>query len=286
MTGGAAIPCALAASIVVAPAPARRAARVWALLFCALCVAAAGCRRPSKKAEPLKVAAAADLGRAFEDLGRGFEKATGEGVAFTFGSTGLLSQQIEQGAPFDVFAAANVSYVDGLIQKGYAAPETRALYARGRIVIWWPKGSLAAPPAALGDLRDARFVRVAIANPEHAPYGQAAEQALTRAGLREALGPRLVYGENVQQAMQFAATGNAEVALIALSLAVGSAGDYVVIDQALHDPIDQALAVCARAPHPALGRAFVAYVTGAEGRATMRRHGFLLPGEGPAEASP
>lgn len=239
---------------------------------------------------PLKVAAAADLSRAFADLGAAYEKKTGQRVVLSFGSTGLLAKQISQGAPFDVFAAANVSFVDDVVKDKACIGETQTLYARGQIVAWVRKGT--PKPATLFELHEPRFSKIAIANPEHAPYGQAAKQALTKVGAWSSVSTKVVYGENVQQTLQFAQSGNADVAIVALSLAVvAPEGDYLPIDPTLHEPLDQALVVCHGAPE-AKGarendaRAFVAFVGSEPGRAVMRRYGFLLPGESLSAAAP
>ena len=229
---------------------------------------------------PLKVAAAADLAFAFRDLGARFQERTGIPVVFSFGSTGLLARQIREGAPFDVYAAANVSFVEDVVRAGRCDGQTRALYARGQIVLWWSDKATVAPPRTLRDLEDRRFAKIAIANPEHAPYGQAAEEALKSAGVWEAMKPRLVFGENVQQALAYARTGNADVALVALSLAtVTPGGRSLPVAPSLHQPIDQALVVCAPGERAPLARRFTAFVNGEEGRTVMRRYGFLLPGE-------
>ena len=229
---------------------------------------------------PLKVAAAADLALAFKDVGAAYEKRTGDKVIFSFGSTGLLEKQIVEGAPFDVFAAANISFAEDAIKAGACNADSKALYARGRIVIWWRKDSAVKPPRSVADLADKRFVKVAIANPAHAPYGQAAEQAMEKAGVLAAVKPKLVFGENVQQTLQFAQSGNAEAAIVALSLAVINDGDYVLVDDTLHKPIDQALVICGKdAERQKRGRAFTAFVNSSEGRAIMKKYGFLLPGE-------
>ena len=234
----------------------------------------------ARKGAPLRVAAAADLALAFKEVGAAFEKQSGKRVDFSFGSTGLLAKQIAEGAPFDVFAAANVSFVDDVVREGACLGETKALYARGRIVMWskdpW------ALPKDIKDLEDPKYAKVAIANPEHAPYGRAAREALTKAGSWAAVEPRAVYGENVQQTLMFARSGNAEVAIVALSLAVTSPGNYTPIDPSLHAPLDQALVVCKGGSKGAKtneARAFVDYVGSDAGRAIMRRFGFLLPGE-------
>src|SRR5262249_12541684 len=126
--------------------------------------------------EPLRVAAAADLAFAFKDVGDAFTKKTGQAVTFSFGSTGLLQKQVEQGAPFAVFAAATVSFADDAVKSGACAADTKALYATGRIVLWARKGT--GPPHGVADLVDPKWKKVAIANPEHAPYGRAAKDAM------------------------------------------------------------------------------------------------------------
>jgi molybdate transport system substrate-binding protein len=244
---------------------------------------AGGCRRDPAP-PPLRVAAAADLAFAFEEIGKQLERDTGDRVVFSFGSTGLLARQVAEGAPFDVFAGADVSYVDSVIARGACRADSKALYARGRIVVFTRSGSTRAAKA-LTDLADPAFAKIAIANPEHAPYGRAAKQAMQRAGIWEAVAPRVVYGENVQQTLQYAQSGNAEAAIVALSLATVTPGDFVVVDAALHDPIDQALVVCGAGPDRR-GRAFVSYVNSDAGRKVMRRFGFLLPGEASAGAAP
>ncbi|MFN7135089.1 MAG: molybdate ABC transporter substrate-binding protein [Myxococcales bacterium] len=239
-----------------------------------------GCARGgSLPTAPVRVAAAADLTDAFTALGPGFEAASGQKVTFTFGSTGLLAKQLREGAPFDVFAAANVSFVDEVVKAGACDGATRAPYARGRVAVWTRRDG-AAPPRRLEELTDARFKRIAIANPEHAPYGQAARDALRQAGVWDEVAPRLVFGENVRQTLQLAETGNAEAAIVALALVVNDREHpWLLVDEALHPPIDQALVVCTRGANRAGGEAFAAFVASDAGRATMRRFGFLLPGE-------
>ena len=237
-----------------------------------------GCaqKAPGEPAD-IKVAAAADLARAFEEVGREFEARRGKKVTLTFGSTGLLAKQIAEGAPFDLFAAANVSFVDDAVKTGRCSGDTKALYARGRIVVWTRAG--AAKVATLAELADARFVKIALANPEHAPYGKAAREALQKAGLWDALRSKLVFGENVQQALQFAQTGNADAAIVALSLATAVDGGFTPIPETEHAPLDQALVVCGAGPRAAIARDFAAFVGSPEGRAIMNRYGFVLPGE-------
>jgi molybdate transport system substrate-binding protein len=266
-----------------------RSSRGSAALALALIACSAGapeCVRggsqSGRKGEPVRVAAAADLAVAFKEIGSAFEQSSGKKVEMTFGSTGLLAKQIVEGAPFDVFAAANVSYVDDVVRAGACNEESRSLYAKGRIVMW--SKDRAAIPATLDGLRDPKYAKIAIANPDHAPYGRAAQQAMTTAGVWSAVEPRAVYGENVQQTLMFAQSGNAEVAIVALSLAVAGGGSYVLVDDGLHAPLDQAMVVCkggSRGGKPNEARAFIDYVASEPGRAIMRRYGFLLPGEAP-----
>jgi molybdate transport system substrate-binding protein len=233
--------------------------------------------KPTGAAEPVRVAAAADLAFAFKDIGTLYEKDTGRKVTFSFGSTGLLAKQIEEGAPFDVFAAANQSFVDDVVKAGACDGATKSIYARGRIVMWTIDAT--GLPTSVGDLSSDRFRKIAIANPEHAPYGRAARDALQRVGIWNDVQRKIVYGENVQQTLQFAQTGNADVAIVALSLASVSGGAFTPVDAALHDPIDQAMVTCKHGSDPSTGMRFEALVNAPEGRANMSKYGFLLPSE-------
>ena len=258
----------------------RSSTRTSAALVALAAVSLGGGRAALASPSPLKVAAAADLALAFKEVGAAYEKKTGEKVIFSFGSTGLLEKQIVEGAPFDLFAAANVSFAEDAIKAGACSADSKTLYARGRIVVWWRKDATVAPPKSIADLADKRFVKVAIANPAHAPYGQAAEQAMQKAGIWAAMRPKLVFGENVQQTLQFAQSANAEAAIVALSLAVINDGNFLLVDDALHAPIDQALVICGKdAERARRARAFTAFVNSPEGRAIMKKYGFLLPGE-------
>jgi len=251
----------------------RRGLIVLALV---LAVARAGEAQPA--ATTLVVYAAADLQMAFSEIKPLFEKATGARVTLVMGSSGNLAKQIGHGAPADVFFAANESFVDDLKAAGAIIPQTRALYAQGRIVLAAPKKSAAAA-RELADLLKPEVRRVAIANPAHAPYGRAAQEALERAGVWDKVKPKLVYGENIRHALQFVETGAVEAGVVALSIADAPGITYAPIDPALHAPLNQVAAVVKRSPHPDLGAAFIQFVNGAEGRLVMKRYGFLLPGE-------
>jgi molybdate transport system substrate-binding protein len=229
----------------------------------------------------LVVSAAADLRIAFREVGDLFEQGTGIKVTFNFGSTGQLAQQIERGAPADVFAAANVSFLEDLVRKGHIIPETQALYARGFIVLWTREDS-PLQFQRIEDVAQKGVRRIAIANPSHAPYGIAAREALQRAGIWNEVQSRLVLGENVSQTLQYAQTGNVDVAIVALSLAVApsvTGGRYERIPQQMHQPIDQALGVVASTRHEREARAFAAFINGPKGRPIMQRYGFVLPEE-------
>jgi len=226
----------------------------------------------------LTVFAATDLALAFRELLPRFEAARGAKVTLVLGSTGNLARQIEHGAPADVFFAADRQFVDRLARAGVLVPETVGLYAQGQLVL--ATSRRAGPKLTeLRDLLAPRVRHVAIANPAHAPYGRAAEEALRRAGLWDAVRIKLVYAENIQQALQFLQSAAAEAGLIARSLAGAAEIEWVPVDPALHAPLDQAVGVVRRSAHPELATALVQFVNGPEGRAVMKRFGFLLPGE-------
>lgn len=235
--------------------------------------------------DALTVAAAADLQFAFQEIAKQFEAQTGSHVTLVFGSTGQLAQQIENGAPYDLFAAANIEFVEQLADKGLVLEDSVALYARGRIVLGVNKES-GIGVRSLEDLRDPRITRVAIANPDHAPYGMAAQQALEAAGLWQEIQPKLVYGENVRQTLQYIQTGDSQAGIVALSVANVPEIDWVLIDDTLHKPLDQALAILSSSSQQDLAAQFAAFINGEQGRPIMRRYGFILPGETPLVESP
>ena len=255
-----------------------RLAPLAALLLALACVTACKDKTPATTTTPaahgeLTVAAASDLTPVFEELGREFESATKTKVVFVFGSTGMLTRQIENGAPFDLFAAANVSYIDQLEQKGLIIPDSKAIYARGRITLWTANES----PVrfqGIADLARPEIQRIAIANPDHAPYGLAAKQALQSAGIWDRVQPKLVYGDNIRQALQYAETGNVEVAIVSLSLSVHSNGRWTLIPEELHQPIDQALAVIKTTKNEQGARAFASFINSPQGKAIMKKYGF------------
>jgi molybdate transport system substrate-binding protein len=238
---------------------------------------AAACSAKSNGRE-VRVAAASDLAKAFEEVGKEFKARTGITPKFTFGSSGLLAKQIEQGAEYFLFAAANKRFAQHPVTAGRCDAASAKLYARGRVVVWTPSGIAA--PAKLEDLTHERFKRIAIANPDHAPYGAAAKQALEKLGLWAQLEDRVVLGDNVQSTMLYARDRNAEAAIVALSLAlVTDGGAFLPIDQSLHDPLDQQLVVCGSGEEAAAARKLAEFIGSREGREIMTRYGFLLPDE-------
>jgi molybdate transport system substrate-binding protein len=255
-----------------------------ALLAALLALLATSCGPGAGAADddPLLVAAASDLLPAFTELGRSFEAATGEEVVFAFGSSGQLAQQLLEGAPMDLYASADVAYVDRVVAAGIGDPATQVTYAFGRIAIWSP-ASRWRGWETLTDVADDDEVRfVAIANPEHAPYGRAAREALEIEGVWETIQPRLVFGENISDTQRLAATGDADVAIVALSLALAAheagEGSWTLLDADHHDPLQQDLVVTAADPdRAALAARFVELVGSEEGQQVMRRFGFVVP---------
>ena len=230
----------------------------------------------------LTVSAAADLTPAFAELGKLFTNDTGIKVTFNFGSTGQLTQQIEQGAPVDLLAAANVSFIEELERQNLILADTKALYAQGRITLWTRSDS-SLKLDRIEDLAKPEVRRIAIANPEHAPYGEAARQALESAGIWDRVSSRLVFGENISQTLQYAETGNVDAAIVALSLSITSKGRWILISDQLHKPLNQALAVVRSTRHETEARRFASFVNSTQGRQIMRKYGFILPGEEPVK---
>ena len=231
-------------------------------------------------AASLMVFAASDLGPAFGQIVPQFERKTRTDVTLVLGSTGMLAQQIRNGAPADVFFAANESFITDLASENLTLRQTHAIYARGRIAtVTLRSGGVRIND--LKDLADSRIRRIAIANPQHAPYGLAAKQAIEAAGLWQSLEPKLVFGENVQQAAQFVRSGSAEAGIVARSVADTSDLHWKLVDGRLHAPLDQMAAVLFRTKQPGASMSFIEFVNGTQGRFVMRQFGFLLPDEQP-----
>ncbi len=232
---------------------------------------------PAEKKE-ITVAAASSLTNAFKEVGTAFEKANNCTVTFSFGATGSLSEQLTNGAPFDVFAAADVSTVVKLDKAGQLISDTVQPYAVGRLGIASLKSSTV-EAKTIEDLLKPEIKKIAIANTETAPYGLAAKQALENAGLWDKIEPKLVYGKNISDTLALVTTGNAEAGFISQSLNDKETLNFTLIDSKMHEPIRQAIAVTKSAKEVDLGRKFIEFVKGKEGQEIMSKYGFEAPEE-------
>lgn len=223
------------------------------------------------------VAAAANLTDAFAEVGPRFTSKTGVRVVFSFGATADLAKQIENGAPFDVFAAADTEHVERLEQKGLLTPGSRALYARGRLVMWLPPGN-SLKAQRIEDIVAKEFDRIAIAKPDVAPYGRATVESLRALGIWDQVEPKVIYAQNVSQAKQYASTGNAEVAFIPLALVPAGSGKYIEVNEALHHPIFQSLGIVGSSANQIGARQFVEFLLSEEGQEIMVKRGYRKPG--------
>lgn len=231
----------------------------------------------------VRVAAAADLQFALEEVRTELSKGRPDiKLAITYGSSGTFFQQLSNGAPFDLFLSADLKYPRELAKAALANPGDVFGYAVGRLVVWAPTDSPVDPTLGLASLTDAAAGKIAIANPEHAPYGKAAVAAMKTAGVYDAVKVKLVLGENVAQAAEFVQSGNAQVGVIALSLAVSpqmrDKGRYAEIPLESYPRIDQGGVVMSAAKDPAAARAVKDFLVSAQGRATLKRYGFFSPG--------
>ena len=231
--------------------------------------------------QPTRIAAASDLRFALDDILENYREDHPErSIEVIYGSSGRFSTQIINGAPFDLYFSADIAYPEALAEAGLAGSEV-VPYALGRIVLW--SSTREASELRLEDLQQPEFRRIAIANPRHAPYGARAKEALESAGLWESLEPRLVFGENIAHTMQLVQSGAAEVGIIALSLALSpmilDQGGYYLIDDSLHQPLEQGFIVTARAAENETAHHFAHYMGQNESRSIMRAYGFVLPSE-------
>jgi molybdate transport system substrate-binding protein len=241
----------------------------------------------STSAQELRVAAAADLQFAMVELVSEFQKTNSAKVEISYGSSGNFFSQLQNGAPFDLFFSADVQYPQKLEAASLAEPGTLYEYAQGRIVLWTPADSrFDVLKVGWKALLDPRVQKIAIANPEHAPYGRAAVEALHKAGIYDEVKRKLVHGENISQAAQFVQSGNAEVGIIALSLAVSPAmrdGKSWEIPGQQHEPIRQAAIVLKRSKNKDAARALLDFVKSEPGQKILERFGFIVPAADAAE---
>jgi molybdate transport system substrate-binding protein len=244
------------------------------IIICAL--TACGGSSAAKGPIELSVAAASSLAPVFQELGPEFTAETGIPLVFSFASTGHLAQQIRNGAPFDLFAAADEQHVDMLIGTGDLISATRTHFANGVLVL------VAAPESDINTLREALNLptgRPVIANPEHAPYGLAARQVLERSGYWDELQNDIAYAETVRQATQVVETGNAQYGLVALSTALSSDLKVIPIDAGLYAPIAHVAAVLSNSGDPSEAVMFLEFLTSEAGGEVLRTHG-LEPEDG------
>jgi molybdate transport system substrate-binding protein len=232
----------------------------------------------------ITVAAAADLGPALSEVTKQYQSQTGQGVRVSLGSSGNLTQQIKNGAPFDVFLSADEEYPKELVADGFAERSSLSRYAVGKLVLWIPANSPLDPAKdGMQVLRDPRVKKIAIANPLHAPYGRAAVAALERYGLYEELKDRLVLGENVSQAAQFVESGNAQAGLVALSHALAPGmkdeGRYWEVPADAYPELDQAGVIISRSSHQQEAAAFLKFLRTSEAQSILKRYGFSVPGD-------
>jgi molybdate transport system substrate-binding protein len=262
--------------------------RLWlgiSVLGCA--VVGAGCQSAPQKAvaQEVGIAAAADLQFALEELiGEFKRRRPGIEVKTTYGASGSLFAQISNRAPFDLFLSADVEYPRKLVENGFATKDSMFTYAVGHLVLWLPNGlKLRQDKASMETLLDPAINKIAVANPKHAPYGKAAVAALKKLELYDKIENKLVYGDSVAQAAQFVDSGAADAGLIPLSLAKAPAlrdnGRYVDVPPDSFPRLDQAGVVLESAQSKQAAGDFRDFMTSAEGKAVLRRYGFMVPGD-------
>ena len=243
--------------------------RSWMLLILAL----AGATRA------ITIAAAADLQYALNEVVSAYGKVhPNDSVSVVYGSSGKLDAQIRQGAPYDMFFSADIAFPQALSKDGLAGSAVEP-YAVGRLLIWSSERDVSR--WTLSDLAGTSVGKVAIANPEHAPYGKCAEEALRKSGVWEKVESKLVYGENIAQTLQFAQTGAAQVGLVAQSLVLGldstRRGTWSLIPDSLHSPLVQGWVITARGAKNDMARRFAEFATGLEAKRILSRYGFSAP---------
>jgi molybdate transport system substrate-binding protein len=261
--------------------PPTRALRFLPIIIAMMLALSLSLPAPVRAADELTVAAAADLTFAFKDIAAKFQTQTGDSVKLSFGSSGNFFSQIQNGAPFDLFFSADISYAKKLEDSGLAEPGTLYEYATGKIVLWVPAGSKLDVSKGLAVLTDPSIHKIAIANPEHAPYGRAAKAAMQKEGVYDQVKDKLVLGENISQTAQFVQAGNADIGVIALSLALAPTlkdeGQYFEIPTDDYPAIEQAVVVLKSSKQKDLAKKFVAFLKQPETIEIMQRYGFVVP---------
>jgi molybdate transport system substrate-binding protein len=249
---------------------------------CLLLAAISGSAQEKKSAPELVVAAAADLSSALQEISDGYEKKTGVKVKLSFGASGALTQQIQNGAPFDIFFSADMDYPRQLIAAGAADSATLYQYAVGKLVLWVPEDSpLDVEHKGIQILLDPSVKKISIANPQHAPYGRAAAAALKHYGLFDQVADRLVLGENISQAAQFVESGNAEAGFVALAHAAAPSmkgkGKYWEVPAEAYPQLAQGVVVLSHSEHKKEAAEFLEYFKTKETGDLLRKYGFTLP---------
>lgn len=246
--------------------------RLGAGLRLAAAIAFAAAGAGASQAADVHVAVAANFTGAAKEIAAKFEAATGDTAVLSFGSTGQLFTQISQGAPFDVFLAADQARPEKAVADGLAVADSRFTYATGKIVLYSTDPSLVSGEETL---KDGSFEKLAIANPATAPYGAAAVQAMKGLGVYDDLAPKLVQGTNIAQTYQFVASGSAEVGFVALSqLAEVTGGSRWPVPQTLYDTISQDAVLLTSAADDPTAKRFVAFLKGPEARAVIEHYGY------------
>ncbi|HUA15516.1 MAG TPA: molybdate ABC transporter substrate-binding protein [Verrucomicrobiae bacterium] len=249
--------------------------------LCALFIAGCIAGSAQEKA-PLTVAAAADLSSVLQQVAESYEKKTGVSIRLSFGASGALTEQIQNGAPFDLFFSADMDYPRQLISAGYAEGSSLQEYAIGKLVLWVPADSPLDPEHdGMNVLLNPAVKEISIANPQHAPYGRAAVAALKHGGLYQRLSDRLVLGENVAQAAQFVESGNAQAGFVALAHAVAPAmqgkGKYWIVPSDFYPPLAQGAVVVSRSEHKREAAEFLDYIKTKQVGDLFEKYGFTLP---------
>jgi molybdate transport system substrate-binding protein len=241
--------------------------------FCAAGFQLAGLAQTPPKSE-ITIAAAANLTEVAQTLGAEFEAQTKIHPVFSFASTAVLTTQIENSAPFDVFLAADAEHPDKLDHEGLLMPGSNAVYAIGVLAMWIPPSSTHV--SKIEDLKAADVKVIALANPKLAPYGAAAVETLQHIGLWDQVKDKIVYAENINMAKQYGASKNADAVFTAYSLVLKEAGRVIQVDESMHAPIVQKLGVLAHSQHHDWAQAFTSYILTGGGRAILSRYGYKV----------
>jgi molybdate transport system substrate-binding protein len=252
---------------------------IWSTILKVLVIV--GLIATNAHAEKLTIAAAADLKFALDEIVTSFKKNYSDNeVLVVYGSSGKFLTQIQQGAPYDLFFSADIGFPRELAKQGQTGSDVKP-YAVGRIVLW--SADMDATKMTLANLADPKIAKIAIANPKHAPYGKRAEEALRSLGLWDKLQPKIVYGENIAQTAQYVQSGNAQVGIIALSLAanpeLAKKGGFHLVPENLHNPLEQGYVITKFGANKPLAKKFADYMSSKQARAIMTKYGFVLPGD-------